>query len=96
MPKKVFNELAYKNLSDFIFGSSIHPVKCKNGLVIGGGKVFPELNFTLPPMSITKETMPEVLKQYKSIMEDACKGHGAIFTRFCSRGRAPSANHLPS
>ncbi|NLM10541.1 MAG: methanol--corrinoid methyltransferase [Clostridiaceae bacterium] len=73
MPKKVFNELAYKNLSDFIFGSSIHPVKCKNGLVIGGGKVFPELNFTLPPMSITKETMPEVLKQYKSIMEDACK-----------------------
>ncbi|NLX76611.1 MAG: methanol--corrinoid methyltransferase [Clostridiaceae bacterium] len=73
MPKRNFNELAYKNIDDFIFGSSIHPVKCKNGLVIGGGQVFPELNFTLPPMSITQETMPEVLKQYKSIIEGACQ-----------------------
>jgi len=73
MPKKSFNELAYKNLDDFIYGSSIYPVHCKNGLVIGGGRIYPELNFTLPPMKITQETMPEVLKQYKEIMEDACK-----------------------
>lgn len=73
MPKRVFNELAYSSLSDFIFGSTIHPVKCKNGLVIGGGQILPELNFTLPPMPVTNETMPEVLRQYKSIIEDACK-----------------------
>ncbi len=73
MPRKTFNELAYKNVNDFIYGSSIHPVKCKNGLVIGGGQIFPELNFTLPTMLITQDTMPEVLQQYKSIVEDACK-----------------------
>lgn len=73
MPRKQFDKLAYENLNDFIYGSSIYPVKCKNGLVIGGGMIYPELNFTLPPMSITQETMPEVLRQYKSIIEDACK-----------------------
>jgi len=73
MPKKYFNELSYKSINDFIYGSSIHPVKCKNGLVIGGGQIYPELNFTLPTMSITQETMPEVLQQYKGIIEDACK-----------------------
>ncbi|NMA65613.1 MAG: methanol--corrinoid methyltransferase, partial [Clostridiaceae bacterium] len=73
MPRKSFNELSYKDVNDFIYGSSIHPVNCKNGLVIGGGQILPELNFTLPTMLITQETMPEVLQQYKGIMEDACK-----------------------
>lgn len=71
--------MAYKNLDDFIYGSSIHPVQCKNGLVIGGGQVYPELNFTLPPMQITQDTMPEVLKQYKDIIEDACKRAKELF-----------------
>jgi len=79
MPKRIFNELAYKDLNDFIYGSTVYPVKCKNGLVIGGGQILPELNFTLPPMSITQETMPEVLKQYKSIIEDACKRARELF-----------------
>ncbi len=73
MSKKIFNELAYKNVNDFIYGSAIHPVTCKNGLVIGGGQILPELNFTLPQMLITQDTMPEVLRQYKSIIEDAAK-----------------------
>lgn len=73
MPKKTFNELTYKNINDFTYGTSVYPVKCKNGLTIGGGLILPELNFTLPPMLITKETMPEVLQQYKSIIEEACK-----------------------
>lgn len=70
---KQFNNLAYDNLNDFIFGVSKYPVTAKNGLVIGGGQVLPELNFTLPPMLITLDTMPEVLAQYKGIIEDACK-----------------------
>lgn len=70
---KQFNSLAYSNINDFIFGSSQYPVTSKNGLVIGGGQILPELNFTLPPMLITAETMPEVLNQYKGIIEDACK-----------------------
>lgn len=73
MLKKTFNSLAYTNLDDFIYGKSLYPVTTRNGITVGGGQILPELNFTLPPMLITKETFPEVLQQYKSIMEDACK-----------------------
>ena len=73
MSKKIFNELAYSKLDEFVYGASKYPVTCKNGLIIGGGQILPELNFTLPQMLITDETMPEVLRQYKSITEDACK-----------------------
>lgn len=68
-----FTKLAYENVNDFIYGVSQKPVICRNGLEIGGGKIYPELNFTLPTMLINKDTMPEVVKEYKSIIEDACK-----------------------
>lgn len=68
MALKTFNKLAYQSVDDFIYGQSLHPVTLKNGLVIGGGEVFPEINFTLPPMLITQETMPEVLRIYKEII----------------------------
>lgn len=55
-----FSSLAISNLDDFIYGISPKPVTLKNGLVIGGGTVYPELNFTLPGMSISTETLPEV------------------------------------
>lgn len=78
---KKFTELAYKNADELIYGKSKYPVKCKNGLVIGGGLIYPELNFTLPPMLITKETMPEVLKQYKGLVEDALKRATELFAQ---------------
>ncbi|MCX7842097.1 MAG: methanol--corrinoid methyltransferase [Clostridia bacterium] len=70
---KKFEGLAYASTNDFIYGVSKKPVTCKNGLVIGGGKIIPELNFTLPPMNVSDNTMPEVIAQYKGIMEDALK-----------------------
>ncbi|MDW7673249.1 MAG: methyltransferase MtaB domain-containing protein [Bacillota bacterium] len=73
MLKKSFKEVSYKDLDSFIYGKALHPVTTKNGLVIGGGTIIPELNFTLPTSQITEETMPKVLKQYKEIVEDACK-----------------------
>lgn len=81
MSKKIYNELAYKNLDEFIYGSSKYPITCKNGLIIGGGQILPELNFTLPQMLITNETMPEVLSQYKSIIEDACKRAKELYSQ---------------
>jgi len=72
MPRK-FDCLAYDNGSEFVYGTSKKPVTCKNGLIIGGGEIIPELNFTLPPMIVSKDTMPEVLAQYKGIMADALK-----------------------
>ena len=60
-----FTSTAYQNLDDFVYGHSLYPVNLKNGMSIGGGLVYPEINFTLPPMLITKDTMPEVIKNYK-------------------------------
>ncbi len=81
MSKKMFNSLSYDSIDDFLFGKSVNPITCKNGLVIGGGQVLPELNFTLPPMLITDQTMPEVIQQYKSIMEDACKRARELYSQ---------------
>lgn len=70
---KNYTSVAYKDLNDFVYGKSIYPVTCKNGIVIGGGDVYPELNFTLPTMLITEETMPEVIRQYREIITGACE-----------------------
>ena len=72
MAKMNFNETAYKNLSDFVYGKSLYPVSLKNGMSIGGGIVYPEVNFTLPPMLIEKDTMPEVIRQYREIITGIC------------------------
>ena len=71
--RREFNELAFKNADELIFGEALHPVTCKNGLVIGGGDVVPELNFTLPMMTISDATMPKVLAHYKDIATGACE-----------------------
>ena len=65
---KQFTKLAYTSVDDFIYGSCPNPVTTKNGMIIGGGEIYPEVNFTLPPMKIRQETMPEVLKIYKEII----------------------------
>jgi len=72
MLKMNFTKTAYQNLDDFIYGKSLHPVTLKNGMSIGGGTVYPEVNFTLPPMLITQETMPEVIRNYKEIITGIC------------------------
>ena len=50
--KRQFNRLAYEKADDLIFGKCLHPVKCGLGLEIGGGQVYPEVNYTLPPMNV--------------------------------------------
>lgn len=67
-----FHSLAIAQLEDFVFGVSPKPVSLKNGLVIGGGEVYPELNFTLPSMGITADTMDEVRQQYTQMITEAC------------------------
>lgn len=73
MARKSFTKTAYTNLDDFVYGKSIYPVTTKNGLVIGGGTVYPEVNFTLPTMLITDETMPEVMAIYQEIITGICE-----------------------
>lgn len=67
-----FTELAYTNVDEFVYGVAKKPVKCANGMVIGGGTVYPEINMTLPMMLITEETMPKVLAQYEEMVHGVC------------------------
>jgi methanol---5-hydroxybenzimidazolylcobamide Co-methyltransferase len=64
-----YDNLLIPDISAFTFGRSPRPVECGFGLMVGGGKVFPELNFTLPPMSITAETWEAVMVEYREIGE---------------------------
>ena len=51
---RVFANLAIGNADDLVFGVAPHPVRCGLGLEIGSGKVYPEVNFTLPTMELTE------------------------------------------
>jgi len=58
------------------FGFAPHPVRCGHDLVIGGGEVYPELNFTLPPMALEQATWKDALAEYRAIAEmipEACR-----------------------
>ena len=67
-----YSQLAITNLDDFVFGSCPRPLAVGRGLTIGGGTVYPELNFTLPPMHIDGTTMKQVLVEYRQMIEEAC------------------------
>ena len=71
MPR--FTSLAISNPDDLLFGIAPKPVKTKQGMVIGGGEVYPELNFTLPPMSIEEATFPEIRAHYQQIVTGALR-----------------------
>jgi methanol--5-hydroxybenzimidazolylcobamide Co-methyltransferase len=68
-----YHSLSINNIDDFIFGISPHPILLKNGMIIGGGTVIPELNFTLPDMIVDSKSMPEVCIQYTQMVTDASK-----------------------
>lgn len=79
-----YKELAIPNVNDLMFGKSPRPVTTRRGLEIGNGYVYPELNFTLPPMSINDSTLKSIIEQYTEIAEGALEralhlqSHGII------------------
>lgn len=64
-----YNKLTINNPDELVFGVATHPVECGHGLKIGGGQVYPEINFTLPTMKIEEQTWGEVLDHYRNIAE---------------------------
>ncbi len=62
-----YNSLTIGNADDLIFGSSPNPVTTRRGLTIGGGIIYPELNFTLPSMKVDLSTLNEVVDHYRQI-----------------------------
>lgn len=70
---ETYSQLAIEDERALVFGTAPKPVTTRSGMVIGGGLVYPELNFTLPPMNIDASTMPEIRRQYQEIITDATK-----------------------
>jgi len=70
---KSFSSLSIADPADLRFGVCPRPLTTRYGLRIGGGLVYPELNFTLPTMLVDATTMPEVRQHYRDIISGACR-----------------------
>ncbi len=62
--RTAWNQLTIRHPDELIFGSAPRSLHCGFDLTIGGGEVYPEVNFTLPAIAITAETWPQVLAHY--------------------------------
>lgn len=62
-------QMAYASPDEMIFGTAKKPLACGNGVLIGAGEVIPEVNFTLPPMAIREETLPDVRQRFREMVE---------------------------
>jgi methanol---5-hydroxybenzimidazolylcobamide Co-methyltransferase len=66
-----YDKLVIDDPQSLRFGVAPHPVRTRRGMIIGGGTVYPELNFTLPAITIDAGTMPEVRRQYREMVSSA-------------------------
>ena len=64
-----YSTLAIPVANGLLYGVCPHPLECGLGLTIGGGLVFPEVNFTLPAMNIDEGTWADVVAHYEDIAE---------------------------
>jgi methanol--5-hydroxybenzimidazolylcobamide Co-methyltransferase len=67
--RRVFLSPAISNPADLMFGRAPQPVRCGPGLTLGAGQVFPEINFTLPPMLVEAATWSQVRAIYASTID---------------------------
>jgi methanol---5-hydroxybenzimidazolylcobamide Co-methyltransferase len=80
-----YKKLTITDPKELTFGFAPKPVKTRRGLVIGNGCVYPELNFTLPPMSINSSTFNDIREQYRGIISESLararelESNGVIF-----------------
>lgn len=73
-----YTTLAIPDSRDLLFGLAPRPLVTRSGMTIGGGTVYPEINFTLPTMPVEAGTLPEVRRQYREIITDACRRAGEL------------------
>jgi hypothetical protein len=87
MARQEYRTTAYTDLDDFVYGTAKHPVKLKNGMVIGGGLLYPELNFTLPTMKLNDDTWPEAIEHQGDHHENMRTRQGVGSPGFRRRNR---------
>lgn len=68
---KHYPTLAIADPAQLRFGLAPKPLTTRRGLTLGGGLVYPELNFTLPTMFVDEHTLPEVRRHYREIISGA-------------------------
>jgi methanol--5-hydroxybenzimidazolylcobamide Co-methyltransferase len=71
LSKMRYTSLAIPDARELVFGYAPRPLTTRQGLVIGGGTVYPELNFTLPDIDIKASTLPDVYRHYRQIVAGA-------------------------
>jgi len=67
------SDIAIGDPASLVFGVASKPVKCGFELTIGGGEVYPEVNFTLPPLKIGEEQWSTVLTHYRTIASEVLR-----------------------
>lgn len=77
--KVKFDKLAYKTPDELIYGICPKPLKTKSGMVIGGGEIYPELNFTLPGMNVNEKTINTAYKIYRDMISGALKRAAELY-----------------
>ncbi len=65
--QSVYRSLAVPGPEALVFGVAPRPVECGLGLRIGGGTVFPEVNFTLPAITVDAGNWPDILAHYEEM-----------------------------
>jgi methanol---5-hydroxybenzimidazolylcobamide Co-methyltransferase len=70
---KRYSSLTISDPQQLIYGTSPRPVRCGFDLEIGNGKVFPEVNFTLPVITVSTETWGDVLIHYEEMARNILK-----------------------
>jgi len=68
-PCTVYAQMAYSSPEEMVFGTAKKPLACGNGVLIGVGEVIPEVNFTLPPMAIREETLPDIRQRFREMVK---------------------------
>jgi methanol--5-hydroxybenzimidazolylcobamide Co-methyltransferase len=66
-----FKTLSISDPEDLVFGWAPKPVHTRRGLTFGAGIVYPELNFTLPPIQVSRDNLKSILEQYKNTVNEA-------------------------
>jgi methanol--5-hydroxybenzimidazolylcobamide Co-methyltransferase len=77
---RTYEQLAIRTPRDLLFGKAPHPLTTRSGMVIGGGQVYPELNFTLPAMELSEKTFPAVRDHYREIVTGALERAAELYS----------------
>jgi methanol--5-hydroxybenzimidazolylcobamide Co-methyltransferase len=70
---RVFSNLAVSGADELIYGRAPVPVPCGLGLTIGGGQVYPEVNFTLPVITVDSSNWSAIIGHYQEMAANILK-----------------------